>query len=425
MHNLQPVRPPLWIDEIPWHEMDVDGELVPRCQSPEGRQIEEFFRQNLFQWKHFQADKVMEDTYYLFKAYTDSGIGLNIREKFSGGRSGGDADDPSHICYGFTRETRVGGMKSPEGGDRIYYGTTWGLDINKLSGIVSHHYEDILDTEEKVDALTIPEIQARPDIDEKNLEYAQDVLDGILPVKFRGSEIQYCPWDDISQLRGVENCLLDMLDRPEFIHRTAAKFNEIYMTRYEQMEEQGLLEWNTHSLHCVPAYCDDVPAKDFDGVHVRFKDVWFRGMAQIFSSASPAMQDEFDLQYSRKMMEKCAVSYYGCCEPLHRAIPYLKKIPTMRKIGVSPWSDARSSAEQTAGAYVLACKLNPAGVSGQFNRAAVEKESADIIEACLAYKCPYEFVLKDISTVSGRPQNMFKWTETVIGVIDRYYGKCS
>jgi hypothetical protein len=144
-------------------------------------------------------------------------------------------------------------------------------------------------------------------------------------------------------------------------------------------------------------------------------------MAQLFSSASPAMQDEFDLQYMRPFMEKCGLSYYGCCEPLDRFIPYLKKISNMRKIGVSPWADVRSCAEQMEGGYVLARKPNPANVA-RFDRETVTKEITETIEAAIHHKCPYEFVLKDISTVNNSPQNLIAWTKTVMEAIDKYYG---
>jgi len=36
MHSLKPGRPLVWIDEIPWHEMDIDGALALRCETKEG-----------------------------------------------------------------------------------------------------------------------------------------------------------------------------------------------------------------------------------------------------------------------------------------------------------------------------------------------------------------------------------------------------
>jgi hypothetical protein len=241
-----------------------------------------------------------------------------------------------------------------------------------------------------------------------------------MPVKLRGHQIGYAPWDEIAMYRGVENCYMDMMDRPEFVHQIIARFTAIYRARYEQMEAQGLLDWNMPSVHCTPPYTDELPAKDWDGGRVRFKDMWFRGMAQPFGSASAAMRDEFDLQYMRPLMEQCGLSYYGCCEPLEKFIPYLKKVPNMRKIGVSPWADVRSCAEQLGGSYVLARKPNPANAA-YFNREIVTKEIEETVKAALENKCPCEFVFKDISTVNGNPQNLVDWTAAVMGVIDRYY----
>jgi hypothetical protein len=94
----------------------------------------------------------------------------------------------------------------------------------------------------------------------------------------------------------------------------------------------------------------------------------------------------------------------------------------MRKIGVSPWANVRSSAEQMGGDYVFARKPNPANVARNFNRDVVEQEITETIEACIENKCPYEFVLKDISTVGGNPGNLIGWVRTTTEVIDRYYG---
>jgi hypothetical protein len=377
LHNLKPVRPLVWIDEIPWHEMDIKGELILHCESEQARQIEQHFRRVLYRWKYIQADMVVEDTFYVEKSFTDSGIGISVNEKT--------------------------------------------IATDTANYIVSHKYEDQLDSEDKIEAIKMPIIQANPDLDEKALENANNILDGILPVKLRGHEVYFAPWDYIARFRGVENCLVDMIENPQLIHKTIAKFTKAYLTKYTQMEEQGLLDYNQPSLHCTPPYADGIPASDHDGGKVRFKDMWFRGMAQLFSCASPAMQDEFDLQYMRGIMDKFALSYYGCCEPLDKFIPYLKKIPNMRKIGISAWADVRSSAEQIGSDYVFAYKPNPAYVAGEFNKNAVEKEIIFVLEECVKNKCPLEFVLKDISTVNYNPYNLINWTKTVLELVDRYY----
>ncbi|MDR1061565.1 MAG: hypothetical protein LBL83_10250 [Clostridiales bacterium] len=377
MHGLKPVRPPVWLDELPWHEMDIDGQLAERCETERGREMERHFRRILFRWKYFQADMVVEDAFYVPKSY-----------------------DESAGVPGIVEQT---------------------VATDARNNIVSHRYEDQLDTDEKLEALQPPRIAARRDRDELNLEIAADALNGAMPVRLRGHGIYYAPWDQISTLRGVENCLIDIAERPEFIHRTMEKFTKIGLSRLEQMEAEGLLDFRCQSLHCTPPYTDELPAKDYDGGKVRLKDVWFRGMAQILATVSPAQRDEFDLQYMRRIMDRCALSYYGCCEPLHLDIPYLKKIPNMRKIGVSPWADVASAAERIGGGYVFARKPNPAMVAGAFDAEAVRRETAETIEACMKNGCPYEFVLKDISTAGYRPQNIIDWTDTVMRTIDSYY----
>ena len=378
MHSLKPVRPPVWIDELPWHEMDIDGQLALHCESKDAQKIEQFFRRVLFRWNYFQADMVVEDIFFVTKAYTDSGIGIHIQEQT--------------------------------------------IAADAENDVVSHHYEDQLDTEEKVAALQLPVVKAQPEIDRKNMEVLSDTLDGIMPVKLRGVFVRYTPWDEIAMLRGVQNCLVDMAERPAFIHTIIRKFTEIYISRFEQLEAEGLLDFNLPDLHCTPPYTDALPAKDYDGGKVRLKDIWLRGAAQLFSSASPAMQDEFDLQYMRAIMDKCALVYYGCCEPLDRFIPYLRKIPNMRKIGCSPWSSVEKTAEQTGGDYVIACKPNPAHAALGFNADQVKKEITGIVETCIKHQSPYELVLKDISTVNYNPQNLIDWTNITMKVLDHHYG---
>ncbi|MBQ3048397.1 MAG: hypothetical protein IJC94_00425 [Oscillospiraceae bacterium] len=45
------------------------------------------------------------------------------------------------------------------------------------------------------------------------------------------------------------------------------------------------------------------------------------------------------------------------------------------------------------------------------------------MKACIKYGCPCEFVLKDITTVSGNPENLVIWADTVNSVLDEYYGR--
>ena len=151
------------------------------------------------------------------------------------------------------------------------------------------------------------------------------------------------------------------------------------------------------------------------------KDLWFRSMAQMFTSVSPKMLWEFDLAYSLPLMERFAYTYYGCCEALDNKIPMLKRISNLRKIGVSPWANVESCAEQIGGDYVVARKPNPALVAVEADPTVIARETEETVKACIRHGCPVEFVLKDISTVSFKPRNLVVWSQTVSKVLDRYY----
>jgi hypothetical protein len=378
-NDLKPGRPPVWIEELPWHELDIDGQLVPRCQSEEAKILETFFRRVLFRWKYFQADMVVEDALYLLKAWSSSGIGIGVQETV--------------------------------------------LSTDSENAVVSHRYSDQLDTEAKVEALTAPVVRAHPEIDQKNLDALSDLFEDILPVRLRGYYLDYSPWEHMAEFRGVNQCLEDIMDRPEFVHRTMEKFAGLGRSFCDQFEAAGLLDFNVSQLHCTPAYTTHLPAHDYCGGPVRFRDTWTRARAQMLVLVSPAMRDEFDLRYLRPFLERAGLVYYGCCEPLEKSMPWLRRIPNLRKIGASPWANIKELAEQIGGDYVLARKPNPASVAMTLNEEALKREISETVELCLANKCPYEFVLKDISTVGRKPENLVNWAKTVTATLDGYYNQ--
>lgn len=370
------LRPSVLIEEVPWHEMNVDNQLTLRCEGEFARGMEWFFRTVLFRWKYFQADMVVEPYYPIHKSFSSTGNGLEVHE-----------------------ET---------------------VATDSRNNIISHAYIDALDTFEKVAAMKKSIITAYPERDLKNMEMAQELLGGIVPVKLRGTEIYYAPWDQIARMRGVEQILFDMVDEPELLHAIIKSYTEDQLGILLQFEEQNLLEPYLQQLHCTPAYTHQLPAQDFNG-HARLKDVWFRSMAQMFSSVSPAMHEEFELQYMRPLMARCGMVYYGCCEPLDNKLDMLMSIPNMRKLGVSPWANQEVCGEKMGGKYVFARKPNPAFVAGDFSEETVRKEAEETIKICLKYGCPYEMVLKDISTVGYKPENLFKWNKVVQETIDSFY----
>ena len=376
-NDLKIVRPPLIMEEIPWFEMNMDDELTCVSTDPRLRDMEYRLRVQLYREKHFKCDNYIEPVWPVGKKVTNSGIGFEIEEKR--------------------------------------------LAVDQANNIVSHEYSDVLEDERSLERYHDPVITAHPEEDAENVAWAEEVLQGIMPVQLRGQGIYYAPWDRIAMLRGVEPILIDMYDRPEYLHRIIALFTRGMASEMDQLDALGLYDPRDLSLHCTPGSVT-LPHEP-DPAHYTCADLWFRTMAQMFSSISPDAHDEFDLQYSIPLAKRCALTYYGCCEPLHDRIDKLKQYPNLRKIGVSPWADVEKSAEQIGGDYVLSRKPNPANVAISTDPDQIREEIGQTVRLALKYGCPMDITLKDISTVSYKPQNLIVWAETASAVLDEYYGE--
>ena len=80
-NDLKIVRPPVLLEEIPWYQMEIDGELTCLCEDQGARNVETFFRRALYRQKHFRSDNLFEPFFRVRMAYDSSGIGLSVKEK--------------------------------------------------------------------------------------------------------------------------------------------------------------------------------------------------------------------------------------------------------------------------------------------------------------------------------------------------------
>ena len=246
-----------------------------------------------------------------------------------------------------------------------------------------------------------------------------DMIGDILPVRLKGVEYASTgTWDAISMYRGVSNLLIDLAERPDFMHRMVRKLHDVQWDSIRQLEELGLLDNDPYSLHCTPILASDLPGREFDGEHVRLKNVWGRAVDQIFASVSGALHEEFDIAYIREPMSRCGLVYYGCCEPLDKKMDIVQTIPNLRKVSVTPWADVNVAAEAIGRKYVLSSKPNPASVAAdRLDHKQLRQEIKTILDACRRNGCSCDLVLKDISTCNGRPQNIFEWERVVMEMV--------
>ena len=221
--------------------------------------------------------------------------------------------------------------------------------------------------------------------------------------------------------RGAEVVLYDLIDRPEFLHALMDKLVDCEMKLIDQYEEQNLFQAEGSYCHCLETYCDELPAPGFDPNHVRAKDCWVCGMAQIFSEVSPAMHDEFEIEHMKPVYDRFGLVNYGCCEPLHNKIDIIRKMPNVRAISTSPWANVDVAADKMGSDFVMARKPNPAFVAFEgMDEEPIRKETRATLEACKRNNTPVIFVLKDITTIRNQPERLKIWHDAVKDEIERF-----
>ena len=368
LYSLRPNKPMFSIDQICWGEFAAEEELRLRCADPFARQLEWYFRETLYRWRHFPCDMVVKPWFPLGKIFTDSGIGVST----------------------------------------VYQ------DETNYQNAQTHLFQDCIPDEEALEMLHAPVITYEKERSEAAKARAEEYFGDILPVRLTGTLLWEALWDRIVFWRGAETILYDLVDQPEFLHSLMKKLCEFEMRAIDQYEQQNLLETEGALCHCLETWCDDLPRTGFDADHVRASDCWVSGAAQIFSEVSPAMHDEFEIAYLKPIYERFGLVNYGCCEPLHHKIDIIRKIKNVRAISVSPWAKVDAAAEAMGSDYVMARKPNPSYVAFQdMDGEGIRKEIRRTLDACRRNDTPVVFVLKDITTVKNQPRRLDMWHETV------------
>lgn len=158
-------------------------------------------------------------------------------------------------------------------------------------------------------------------------------------------------------------------------------------------------------------YTTELPREDLSpGDPVRAADLWVLSESQETVGVSPQMFEEFIFRYQLPLIERFGLCYYGCCEPVHLRWPVLRRIPTLRRVSVSPWCDQAYMAEQVGQDYIFCRKPHPGLVStATFDEGTIVQDLVGTAQA--ARNCKLEIVMKDVHTLAGQPQRLGRWVE--------------
>ena len=370
----RPERPMVMIDQVCWNEMPLGDEMILRCTDAECRGYEEHLRRILYQWEHFPVDMVVEPFVCIPKAIHGIGFGVNVHEDTS-------VSDPTN-------------------------------------DVVGHRYLNQFETDDDLDKVHRPVINHDAAETARRLAVAHELFDGLLDVRPWGADLNLSLWDPIATWMGVENACFALADRPEYMHKLVGRLTDGYLSILDQLEQQGLLCQPQSLIHCTGAWTDELPAPGYDPERPRTKDVWMMGLAQMFSTVSPRMFKEFEVDYASRLCARFGLVYYGCCDPLDGKMNEVRQLPNVRKVSMSPWVNEDRGAREIGSQFVYSRKPSPALLAWDiFNPGEVRDDLVATRQACEKHGCSLEYILKDISTVRYEPQRLFKWAEIAMQVV--------
>ncbi len=379
MNDLKSKRPMVWINEIPWHEMNVGGELTLRCAHPWTRALEQHLRRTIYQRRHMPGDMIVKGYIECPKVF-------------------------STTDFGIVEETET-------------------AHTDENNEIYSRHFKIQISEPEDIYKIQMPKITYLQKATQYNLEAMQEVFGGIMDVKLVGQRhIWFTPWDYLIRWWGIEEAMVDLLTRPEMVHQAYERMVDAWMVELDQFDEQNMLSLDCNNTRIGSGgygYTSNLPGGDFNPLHVHPQNMWGCSNAQILSSVSPQMHWDFALAHDLRWLSRFGLTYYGCCEPLDSKMGLLRKIPNLRKLSVSPWCDTKKITQEVGGDYVMSRKPNPAiFAEALFDEGEAERQLTEFMEH--AKEGHVEIIMKDISTVKYRPENLWKWEKIAMRVAEKY-----
>ncbi len=373
--NMQ--RPMVTIDQIPWHEMDVNGELINTVHDdPYWTEVETRLRRDVYKLTHMPADMVLPPYIMIPRVLRDP----DFRE----------------CSLPITEHTAL---------------TDAGNDI------VSHNYINQFESMEDVEKIKFTELCADEQKESALMDEAKSVFEGIAQVKHEGVSLHLGLWDLVSMWMSIEEIYIMLIEEPEILHAVMNRVTTAALGWIEQGNKQALFDTASGMTHCSCTLEAPYPAEPVKGVS---GNAWAFSMAQLFTSVAPSVTDEYEVAYMSKLFPHFANIYYGCCERLDDRLDIITKMPNLRKVSCSPWSHKTAFAEKLPKNLIMSQKPNPAMIGADtFDEGVIRADLRETIAAAKNGGVGLELLLKDNSTVKYQPQRLWEFSKIALEEVSR------
>ncbi len=254
----------------------------------------------------------------------------------------------------------------------------------------------------------------------------EDCLEGILPVVVKNHSLHWhiMPSKYLVDLMGMERMMFAMIDYPEELHRLLNFIKEDILAYLRWQESEDLLTLNNGNDYAGSGsygFSDQLPRRSLSPESsVETGDLWGNMNSQESVGISPEMYGEFFFPVYRELAREFGYIYYGCCEAVDDVWEaYLSRIPNLKKVSVSPWSDVWKMGEFLRGGTTIFSRKPSPNFIGVGRDLDEEAFRAHISESLLAAKgTTMEIIFRDIYTLEGNRSKPGRAVEIVRELID-------
>ncbi|MEW6357836.1 MAG: hypothetical protein AB1696_15995 [Planctomycetota bacterium] len=254
INRLEHAKPTIQIYQIPWHEMDVNGELELKTEAPFCQGIEQNFRRTLYCWNHMQGDMTVW-----------AGIGQGPVVHDTG--------------FGITEDVDI-------------------AKTDERSDVVSRHFHIQIKNEEDAEKIKMPVVTYDAEQTEREFQLKREIFDGVLPVHRGGrGSFWFAPWDDLVRWTGVTEILMDMAMRPEYVHKLIDRLVTAWLHRLDQYVEQRLLSAPCKDLWGVGAaqIFSEVSPAMHEEFALRHEARWYERFGQNYYGCCEPLDHKVDI----------------------------------------------------------------------------------------------------------------------------------
>lgn len=279
----------------------------------------------------------------------------------------------------------------------------WGVELEVTrSEVAGGSYKPVpaLQQEEDLERVALPSYQEDRAATALRLEEARTLVDDRVEVRLHSDEVHWGPFEHAVRLRGMDQLLLDVYDRPAFVHRLMGRLSTAMVEYHLQREAAGRV-WAGAGIGHVPPRRVLAPLQD------RLAGSWGYLHAQSAASYSPAMYEEFVQPYNEPVAALVGHVYYHGCEDLSRKCRSIRRLPHLRLFHISPWTAPEPVVQVLGDRVTYEVHAHPTTVILGDSNAQIRAEMERLHP--LVRDVPHTWALADVETFAGRYERAVYW----------------